>query len=97
MFTGLESGNFVPASIVSLFQEEEQQRKVAEIFNTNLVNIETKDEKEKALHDIIMDVKTAGYDRQMKELALDDKDALRKTIEGKKMLEELAHTRIVLE
>ena len=97
MFTGLESGSFVPASIVSLFTEEEQQRKVAEIFNTNLVNIETKDEKEKALHDIIMDVKTAGYARQMKELALDDTDALKKTIEGKKMLEELAHTRIILD
>ena len=81
---------------MSMFPDEEQQRKVAEIFNTNLVQIETRDEKEKALHDIIMDVKSAGYTRQMQEMQLDDANALRKTIEGKKLLEELAHTKISL-
>ena len=93
MFAGMDAGSFLPASIVSMFPDEEQQRKVAEIFNTNLVQIETRDEKEKALHDIIMDVKSAGYTRQMQEMQLDDANALRKTIEGKKLLEELAHTK----
>ena len=79
-----------------MFPDEEQQRKVAEIFNTNLVQIETRDEKEKALHDIIMDVKSAGYARQMQEMPLDDANALKKTIEGKKLLEELSHTKISL-
>ena len=96
MFAGMDAGSFLPASIVSMFPDEEQQRKVAEIFNTNLVQIETRDEKEKALHDIIMDVKSAGYNRQMQEMSLDDANALQKTIAGKKLLEELAHTKISL-
>jgi len=94
MFAGLESGHFAPAAVIDHFTDEEEHKKVAELFNTTLVNIETKDERSKAFHDIIYDVKTFGYERQMKELKPDDPDYLKKTIDGKKLLEEIAHTKI---
>ncbi|WP_026505377.1 DNA primase [Butyrivibrio sp. NC3005] len=97
MFEGLDEGSFLPATVVSLFSETKDQAKVAEIFNTNLIRIETKDEKEKAMHDIIMNIRTTSYEKQMKELQLDNADAITLTIEGKKELEKLAHTRISLD
>ena len=94
MFTGLEQGHFAPAAVIDHFTDEEEHKKVAELFNTTLVNIETKDERSKAFHDIIYDVKSLGYERQMRDLKPDDPDYLRKTIDGKKLLEEIAHTKI---
>ncbi|MCR4903960.1 MAG: DNA primase [Butyrivibrio sp.] len=97
MFDGLEKGQFSPASVIDHFTDEEEHRRVAELFNTNLVKIETKEERNKAFRDIIYDVKTTGYERQMRELKMDDPDFLKKTIEGKKHLEEIAHAKIVLD
>ncbi|MBQ7428543.1 MAG: DNA primase [Butyrivibrio sp.] len=94
MFAGLDRGVFSPAAIIDHFTDEEEHKKVAELFNTTLVNIETKDERSKAFHDIIYDVKTLGYERQMRELKPDDPKYLDKTINGKKLLEEIAHTKI---
>ncbi len=94
MFVGLDRGVFSPAAIIDHFTDEEEHKKVAELFNTTLVNIETKDERSKAFHDIIYDVKTLGYERQMRELKPDDPKYLDKTINGKKLLEEIAHTKI---
>ncbi|WP_026507504.1 DNA primase [Butyrivibrio sp. MC2013] len=97
MFRGIEAGRFSPAQVMSLFPELEDQEKVAAIFNTNLVHIETKGEKEKAFHDIIYDVCRAAYDKKTKELSLSDANALKIIVEGKKKLQELAHTRISLD
>ncbi|ADL33662.1 DNA primase DnaG [Butyrivibrio proteoclasticus B316] len=94
VFTGMANGNFSPAAILDHFTEEEQYGQVAEMFNTNLVDIETKDQRRKAFRDIILGVKQAGYDRQKKELKPDDPDYLNKTIQGKKALEKLAHANI---
>lgn len=94
VFAGMESGNFSPASILDHYSDEEDHGKVAEMFNTNLVDIETKDQRSKAFHDIIYGVKQAGYERLKKELKPDDPMFLTKTIQGKKDLEKLAHTAI---
>ena len=94
VFTGMANGNFSPAAILDHFTEEEQYGQVAEMFNTNLVDIETKDQRRKAFRDIILGVKQAGYDRQKKELKPDDPEYLSKTIQGKKALEKLAHANI---
>ena len=90
----MQNGNFSPAAILDRFTEEEEHRQVAEMFNTNLVEIETKDQRRKAFHDIIYGVKLAGYERQKSELKPDDPDFLTKTIQGKKELEKLAHADI---
>ncbi len=94
VFSGMENGNFSPAAILDHFTEEEQYGQVAEMFNTNLVDIETKDQRRKAFRDIILGVKQAGYDRQKRELKPDDPEFLNKTIQGKKALEKLAHANI---
>lgn len=94
LFMGMESGNFSPAAILDRFTDEDEHRQVAEMFNTNLIEIETKEQRKKAFHDIIYGVKAAGYDRQKKELKPDDPDFLTKTIQGKKDLEKLAHADI---
>ena len=62
LFRDLEAGRYQPAAIVSMFQDEEEQRQVAEIFNTNLPRLETRQEREKALHDILYAVKKNSYE-----------------------------------
>ncbi|WP_029231551.1 DNA primase [Butyrivibrio sp. VCB2006] len=94
VFSGMENGNFSPAAILDHFTEEEQYGQVAEMFNTNLVDIETKEQRKKAFRDIILGVRQAGYDRQKRELKPDDPEFLTKTIQGKKALEKLAHADI---
>lgn len=92
MFEGLDKGSFVPASVMTLFPEEGDQRRVAEIFNTSLVNIETREERNKAFRDIIVDIKTAAFEKWLKEAGPAGGDVLRKTVEGKKELEQLRNS-----
>ena len=94
LFAGMESGNFSPAAVLDRFTDEEQHRQVAEMFNTNLVEIDTPDQRRKAFHDIIVAVKQSGYERRKKELQLDDPEYLTKTIQWKKELEKMAHVAI---
>ena len=92
----LEAGRYQPAAIVSMFQDEEEQRQVAEIFNTNLPRLETRQEREKALHDILYAVKKNSYEHLTAGLGA-DVTALSRAVAGKKALEELAKTHISLE
>lgn len=94
LFAGMASGSFSPAAVLDKFPDEEQQRQVAEMFNTNLVDIETPDQRRKAFHDIIYGVKQSGYEQLKKSLKVDDPDYLTKTIQGKKELEKMAHMEI---
>ncbi|SFC43912.1 DNA primase [Butyrivibrio sp. YAB3001] len=94
VFEGMDNGNFSPAAILNHFSDEEQHAKVAEMFNTNLVDIETKDQRRKAFRDIILGVRQAGFERVKRELKPDDPEFLTKTIQGKKELEKLAHADI---
>ena len=94
LFAGLESGNFSPAAILDHFTDEDEHSKVAEMFNTNLIDIETKEQRKKAFRDIIVGVKQAGYERQKRELKPDDPNFLTMTIQGKKELEKLSHADI---
>ena len=94
LFAGMESGSFSPATVIDHFPDEEEHRQVAEMFNTNLVEIDTPEQRRKAFHDIIVAVKQSGYERQKKELQLDDPEYLTKTIQWKKDLEKMAHATI---
>lgn len=96
LFRDLEDGRYQPAAIVSMFQDEEEQRQVAEIFNTNLPRLETRQEREKALHDILYAVKKNSYEHLTAGLGA-DVTALSRAVAGKKALEELAKTHISLE
>lgn len=96
MFRELEEGKLNPAGIISLFTDEGEQREVAELFNTKLPDIDTKTEKEKAFHDILVNVKRNSFACHSERLG-SDVLALNQVIEGKKALEELVKTHISFE
>ena len=96
LFEELEQSNINPASIISMFEEEEDQREAASLFHTKLERLESTAEQEKALHDIVCAVKRNSYERDSAQLGT-DVAALNRVIAGKKQLEELAKTHISLE
>ena len=96
LFEELEQGNINPASIISMFEEEEDQREAASLFHTKLERLESTAEQEKALHDIVCAVKRNSYERDSAQLGT-DVAALNRVIAGKKQLEELAKTHISIE
>lgn len=96
LLVGLEQPDFQPASIISTFEEEEEQKTAAELFNTTLPKLETKQEREKAFHDILLAVKRNSYEYYTARLGM-DVTALTKAVEGKKALETLAKTHISLD
>lgn len=96
LFAGLEQGTYNPAGIISMFDEEEEQRQAAALFNTNLPQITTRQEKEKAFHDILLAVKKNSYEYYTSKLG-SDVNALNQVIQGKIALEELAKTHISLD
>ena len=96
LFENLARGEVNAAAIISMFPEEEEQREAAAIFNTSLVEPETKKEKEKALHDILVSVKRISYEYNSGRLG-SDVEALNRVIAGKKALEELSKTHISLD
>ena len=96
LFADLEQENYNPAGIISMFEDEEQQREAAELFHTNLPELTTMQEKEKAFHDILLTVKKNSYEYYTANLG-GDVNALNQAVKGKKALEELAKTHISLE
>ena len=96
LFEGLEAGVSNPAGIISLFTDEEEQREAASVFNTKLPVLETRQEKEKAFHDILFNVKKNSYEYHCSMMGA-DVSALSKAIEGKKALEELKNIFISIE
>lgn len=95
LFAGLSKGEFNPAALISMFSDEEEQRQVAALFNTKLEELQTKQEREKALHDIIYTVKRNSYEYYSGRMGA-DVEALNQVIAGKKALEELSKTHISL-
>lgn len=96
LFQDLDQGNYNPAAIISMFTDEEEQREAASLFHTNLPKLETKQEREKALSDIVLAVKRNSYEYYTSKLGT-DVNALKQVIDGKKALEELARTHISLD
>ena len=96
LFPELEEGSVQPAGIVSMFQDEDEQREVAGLFHTSLPNLDTAKEREKAFHDVLMSVKKNSYEYYSDKLGA-DVNALKKAVESRKALEELAKTHISLD
>ncbi len=96
LFAELSEGTYNPAGIISMFEDEEEQREAASLFHTNLPQLNGAQEREKAFRDILLSVKKNSYEYYTAKLGT-DVNALNKVIEGKKALEELAKTHISLE
>ena len=96
MFTDIEQGSINPAAIINGFEDVEEQRMAAEVFNTKLEAIETKAEWEKAFHDILLAVKRASFE-YYSDLMGSDIAALNEAIAGKKALEALERVHISID
>ena len=96
MFRELETGSFEPAGVISMFEDEEQQREAALLFHTRLPRLETGQEREKAFRDVLLCVKKNSYENNIARMGA-DVNALSAAIQGKKELEALAKTHISLD
>lgn len=97
LFEQLEEQALNPAKIISCFTNEEEQREVASVFNTNLEEVESKAEREKALKELIIRVKTNSLEKKASEDSSQSMDALSLMIENKKKIEELNKLHISLD
>lgn len=93
LFDELSQGKFNPAAIISMFEDEDEQREASALFNTSLPELTTAQEQEKAFRDIVLAVKKNSYEYYTAKLGT-DVNALKQVIEGKKALEELSRIRI---
>ncbi len=96
LFDGLSKGEYQPAAMISMFADEEEQREAAALFNTKLTELETRQEREKALHDIVYTVKKNSYEYYSERMGA-EVNAINQVIAGKKALEELSKTHISLD
>ncbi len=61
-FEDLQNGEASPARMVSMFEDEEIQKQVSDMFTAYLKGIESKEEKEAALVDIIYRLKSVAFE-----------------------------------
>ncbi len=93
LFSDLEAGSLNPASLISMFEDEEEQREVASLFHEKLAHLENEQAQNRALQDIVYSVKRNSYERDCAQMS-SDAAALQRVIAGKKQLEELSKTHI---
>ncbi len=92
----LQSGNYLgPASVVGLFETAEEQEEAATLFHTRIDGISDHKEREKALSDIIYNVKRDSVTRLSRMQSM-DAVALRTLIKAKKDLQALSKIHIHL-
>lgn len=84
-----ESGTVNPAQIVSMFPNEEEQREIAGLFNARIHEVETKEDRDKALKETIVRIKENSIKYRSKTMEPTDMAGLMKLVEDKRALEEL--------
>lgn len=89
--------NVNPAQIISLFQEEEEQKEVAGLFNARIHEVETKNDMEKALKETIIRIKQNSIYYRTKHADPTDLNALMKVVEDKRSLEKLERLHISID
>ena len=93
LFKQIEENDLRIGAIVSRFEEPEEQRLIAEIFDTGLDPSLSTAERENALTDLVIKVKKDSLKRQSFD---DDEDPISRTIKEKKVLEKLEKMRITI-
>lgn len=95
LYEQLARGELNPAKIINRFAEPEQQRTVAQIFNT-AVPVETPKDQEKAIRETIAKVVECGISSRTATLDPSDMAGLQKLIDAKRRLQELGRLHISL-
>lgn len=68
LYEQLEAGELVPAKIINHFQDVESQKMVAQMFQTDFQMKMSREEKEKALNEMIIRIKEYSIDHQIRNL-----------------------------
>ena len=89
LFDQIERDALAPSTIISLFDDEDEQQEVASIFHATVGELESPAEKAKALREVVIRVKRDSFKRQRDEMAESDPNIAIKTIEEKKLQKEL--------
>ena len=84
-----EKGRLNPAAILSRFENAEEQREAAAVFNAVLKKVETKEEMEKALQETVYKVKQDALNARARELAPSDMEGLQQLVKDRRDLERL--------
>lgn len=103
LYEQLSENRINPAAIVSMFEDEEDHRQVASIFNTKLSEMEVKSEREKAITELVVRIRTRAIengqvrpvDGEM-EASNQPVDPIAEAIEKRKKIEELKKIHISL-
>ena len=84
-----DQGKLNPAGILSRFENAEEQREAASVFNAVLKKVETKEELSKALRETIYKIRQDSLNKKARELDPTDMEGLQKLIEDRRDLEKL--------
>ena len=88
LFAQVEAGEITPASIISRFENEEEQREAAGIFQPQPAEERPREEQEKELKELLINVRTNSINERLRESA-DGADSLTQMILLKQQTEEL--------
>jgi DNA primase len=92
-----KTGTVNPAQIISAFPDEEDQSRIAGLFNARIHEVETKADMEKALKETVIRVKKNSSDYHARQLDPTDMAGLMKVMEEKKALEQLEKLHISID
>ena len=84
----LPEGSASPAAAVACFDGEEEQKEAAQLFETRMDGVQTKEEREKALKDVILSVKRNALEQSMHSLQ-GNPNALQTIVKLKKQIADL--------
>lgn len=97
MFAAIGKGKFQAADVINTFEDEKQQKEAAELFYEVLPVMETSQEKERALQDVLYAVKKNSYEHFKQQQDQRDIEAVSKVFAAKKALMELSKLHISIE
>ena len=89
LYQQYEEGTVNPAQIMNHFTDEEEHRRVAELFHTRIRELSTVQEQEKALKETIIRVRQHSLDEAAKNLEPTDIAGLQKIMADKRALQDL--------
>lgn len=97
LYEQYEAGQVNPAKIISMFTDEEEQRQVASLFHTRIHEVETKQEREKALKETIIRIKDNSIAYRSRHLDPTDMKGLQRLVADKRKLQEIQKLHISIE
>ncbi len=88
LFAQIETGEINPARIINHFEDSDTQTEVAGVFHARL-HLETSEEKQKALRDVVCNMRELSIKTRIAELPITDMVGLQRLMDEKKELEQL--------